>query len=330
MPIEGDLRSLNLSSVLQLVAQENLSGVLRLKKRGEIADIGVQEGLVTGAFYERGERSERLESYLVKSGIIGKNVFELVEEIHNETKRPIMNIIIEDHYLSVEEVERIIMFKIQEVFDELFTWEEGEFKFEQGSVVYPKSMIKIRMNTNKLIIEAARRFDEWPRIKKAIASGDIVYKKVDRPELKLKPAEDEERILTLLDGRRNVDELIEISGLGRFRTYSCMYHLLSSGQIEIAYAKPTVKKMKRERKAISLKFMAVPLSIAVLVGGLLVEFLIGNYVHQKNIFKIMLINESGEIKSYEPYRQIFFYQHNRLPSEIEIREIFLSKIKIRY
>src|SRR4030042_525972 len=325
MPIEGDLKSLNLSSVLQLVGQENLSGVLRLKKKGVIADVGLHDGLVTGAFYERGEKSERLEAYLVKSGIIGKNVFELVQEIHNETKRPIMNIIIEDHYLSVEEVERIIMFKIQEVFDELFTWEEGDFKFEQGSVIYPKSTIKIRMNTSSLILEAARRYDEWPRIKKIITSGDIVYKKVDRPELKLKPAEDEERILTLLDGRRSVDELIEISGLGRFRTYSCLYHLISSGQIEIAYAKPTVKKMKRERKAISFKFMLVPVSVAIMLIGLIFEFLVGSYLNQKQLFNITLINKSGEIKAYEPYKQIFFYKHNRLPSSAEVRDIFLSE-----
>ncbi len=322
MPIEGDLRSLNLSSVLQLVGQERLNGVLRMKKRGEIADIGFQEGLVTGAFYERGDKAERLETYLVKSGIIGKNVFELVQEIHNETKRPIMNIIIEDHYLSVEEVERIIMFKIQEVFDELFTWEEGEFKFEQSSVIYPKSMIKIRMNTSSLILEAARRFDEWPRIKKVIASGDIVYKKVDRPELKLKPADDEERLLTLLDGRRSVDELTEISGLGRFRTYSCLYHLLSSGQIEIAYAKPTIKKAKRERKPISLKFLIMPIGVAVMIIGLIIEFLIGNYLNRKNMFNIKLINESNEIKAYEPYKQIFFYKHNRMPSNTEVRDIF--------
>ncbi len=325
MPIEGDLRSLNLGSVLQLTAQERLSGVLRLKRRGEIADIGFQEGMVTGAFYERGEKAERLEAYLVKSGIIGKNVFDLVQEIHNETKRPIMSIIIEDNYLRIEEVERIIQFKIQEVFDELFTWAEGEFKFEQGSVVYPRSMVKIRMNTSSLILEAARRFDEWPRIRNTVTSGDIVYKKVDRPELKLKPAVDEERILTLLDGRRSVDELTEISGLGRFRTYSCLYHLLSSGQIEIAYAKPTVKKTKRERKAISFKFMLVPASVAIMIIGLGAEFLIGNYLNRQGWFRVTLINQSEAVEAYEPYKQVFFYKHNRTPSSGEIRDIFLSE-----
>ncbi len=71
MPIEGDLKSLNLASVLQLVSQERLTGVFKLKRKSEIVDIGFAEGMVTGAFYERGEEFERLETYLVKSGIIG-------------------------------------------------------------------------------------------------------------------------------------------------------------------------------------------------------------------------------------------------------------------
>lgn len=118
MPIEGDLKSLNLSSVLQLIAQENLTGVLKLKRRNDIVDIGFSNGQITGAFYERGDKSERMEKYLVRSRIIGKNVYELIEEIHHETKRPIMNIILEDKYVTRAQVENLIKFKIQEVIDE--------------------------------------------------------------------------------------------------------------------------------------------------------------------------------------------------------------------
>lgn len=321
MPIEGDLKSLNLSSVLQLISQEHLTGVLKIKRKNEVVDVGFFEGQITGAFYERGDKVDRLENYLVRSGIIGKNVYALVEEIHNETKRPVMNILLEDKYLTTEEVERIIKFKIQEVFDEMFTWEQGAFKFEQGSVIYPKSMLKIRMNTEGLILESAHRFDEWPRIKNAIPSGDIVHKKVERPELKLKPPEDEARVLSLLDGHRSVDDLIEISGLGKFHTYSCLYHLISTGQIELAYAKPSPKKI-REKRQISLNFMVVPLSIAAAIIILIIEFLIGNYISNHHILSFNVINEEFYESDYKNYREIFFYKHNRMPSAEEVRDIF--------
>jgi hypothetical protein len=321
MPIEGDLKSLNLSSVMQLISQENLTGVLKIKRRNEVVDIGFSAGQVTGAFYEKGEKSERMEKYLVRSGIIGKNVYELVEEIHSETKRPVMNIILEDKYVTRAQVESLIKFKIQEVVDETFTWNDGAFKFEQNSIIYPKSMIKIRMNTEGLILEAARRFDEWSKISKSIASGDIVFKKVERPELKLKPSAEEERVLSLLNGHRSVDDMIEISGLGKFRTYSFLYRLLSTGQIEMAYAKPTPKKMRQKRE-FSIKFLRMPITIAIAVVMLILEFIIGNYFASNKTVAINLVNDDFYVTDHKHYQRIFFYKHNRMPAVNEVIEIF--------
>lgn len=321
MPIEGDLKSLNLSSVMQLIAQENLTGVLKIRRRNETVDMGFSSGQVTGAFYEKGDKAERMEKYLVRSGIIGKNVYELVEEIHRETRRPIMNIILEDKYVTMAQVENLIRFKIQEVIDEIFTWDDGAFKFEQNSVIYPKSMIKIRLNTEALILEAARRFDEWAKISKSVASGDIVFRKVERPELKLKPSQEEERVLSLLNGHRSVDDLIELSGLGKFRTYSYLYRLLSTGQIEMSYAKPTPKKARPKMK-LSLKFLRAPITFTIIVVILIIEFLIGSYVSSHSILSIDLVNDDFYIQNHEHYREIFFYKHDRKPSVKEVIEIF--------
>lgn len=309
---------------MQLISQERLSGVLKIKRKNELVDIGFAEGEVTGAFYERGEKMDRLEDYLVRSGFIGKNVYDLVLEIHDETKRPIMNVILEDHYLTVEEVERIIKFKIQEVMDELFSWVEGNFKFEQGSVIYPKSLIKIRMNTEGLILESARRMDEWPRINKAIPSDDIVFKKIENPELKFTPPEDEARVLSLLDGHRSIEDLIEISGLGKFRTYSCLYRLNSSGQIEVAYAKPATKTTRPKRKKLSLKFLTAPVGLVITVAILVFELLIGNFLAQLELVTFKALNKDAFHPSYEAYKEVFFFQHNRTPSTNEVKQLFID------
>ncbi|KPK72117.1 hypothetical protein AMJ87_05695 [candidate division WOR_3 bacterium SM23_60] len=321
MPIEGDLKSINFSSVLQTVAQEHLTGVLKIKKKSDVVDIGFADGQITGAFFERGDKSERLETYLVRSGIVGKHVYQMVEDIHNETKRPIMNILLEDKYLTKEEIERIIKFKIQEVIDEVFIWEHGAFTFEQGSVIYPKSMIKVRLDTEGIVMESARRMDEWPKIKDTITSDDIVYKKVERPELKLTPGENESRILSLLDGHRSVADLVEISGLGKFQTYSCLYRLLTTGQIEISYAKPIIT-IPTQHKKVSLTFLRVPVSIAVIVILLVLEFLLGNYVAQQYTIPIKLLHNDFYTQDHEIYQEIFYYRNNRTPSISEVEEVF--------
>jgi len=322
VPIEGDLKSLNLSNVLQLISQQRLTGILKIKRQEELIDIGFIEGQITGAFYEQGVKNERLETYLVRSGLLGKNVYEMIEEMHKETKRPIMSIILEDKYLTTEEVERIIKFKIQEVFDEIFMTEDGRFKFEPDAVIYPKSQIRIRLNTERVVLEAARRFDEWPRIKTTIQSDDIVYKRIERPELKLKLPDDEARVLSVLDGHRSVDDLIEISGLGKFHTCSCLYHLLSTGQIEVSYAKPT-PRILRPRREISLKFLTVPLTVIATLIILLIEFLAGNYLSQHHILTFGMVNEEFYETDHKSYQQIFFYKHGRTPSSEEVEDIFL-------
>ncbi len=321
MPIEGDLKSINFASILQLIAQEKLTGVLKIKKKNEIVDIGFIEGQITGAFFEKGEKTERLENYLVRSGFIKKNLYEMIKEIHEETKRPIMNIIIDDKYLTIEEIERIIKFKIQEVIDEVFTWQEGEFKFEQGAVIYPKSLIKIRLGTENIVLESARRFDEWPRIVSQITSPDLVFKKIERPELKLKLPEDELRILSLIDGHRSVNDLVDISGLGKFHTYSCLYHLLTTGQIELAYAKPT-PKVVRSKKEISLKFLSTPATIFLFLIVIFLEIFIGNFISNRIKYSFSFFNTSYIESDYYDYKKIFFYKHNRIPSNSEVKAIF--------
>lgn len=321
MPIEGDLKSINFASILQLISQEHLTGVLKIRRKNELVDIGFIEGFITGAFFEKGEKTERLENYLVRSGIIKKNLFEMIREIHEETKRPIMNIIIDDKYLTVDEIERIIKFKIQEVVDEVFTWQEGEFKFEQGAVIYPKSIIKIRLNTENMVLESARRFDEWPRIINQIPSSDLVYKKIDRPELKLKLPDDELLVLSLVDGQRSVDDLIEISGLGKFHTYSCLYHLLTTGRIELSYAKPT-PKMTKPKKEISLKFLSTPAMIFLFIVIVLIEILAGNFASKKLNFSFSVFEQPVSESDYYDYKKVFFYKHNRIPSTVEVKSIF--------
>ncbi len=319
MAIEGDLKSLNISSVLQLISSERLTGVLKIRKHPEVADVGFVDGDVAGAFFEVGERVESLETYLVKSGMIGKNLFDMIVDIHHETKRPIISIIIEDKYLTIEEIERTIKFKIQEVMDELFTWKEGDFKFNEGALIYPKSVIKVRMHTEGLILESARRLDEWPRISKAISSEDIVFKRIDRPELKLHLKEDEARVLSLIDERRSVDDLLQISGLGKFHTYACLYHLQSTGQIEVAYAKPSVKK--EQKTVVSMKSFSTGITGALAIGILVAGFVAGIFFSNLRVFSVdWCCTEEHEEDG--DHSMIFFYKHQRQPSLQELNDFF--------
>lgn len=114
----------------------------------------------------------------------------------------------------------------------LFTWTQGVFNFEPG--VVPEEGVELdSIDPQSLMLEGARRVDEWGLIAKKIPTFDIVYA-LDRHELlqharALTP--EEERIIPLIDGQRDVSAIIADSGMGEFATAKALYSLLTTGHV---------------------------------------------------------------------------------------------------
>jgi tetratricopeptide (TPR) repeat protein len=81
------------------------------------------------------------------------------------------------------------------------------------------------------ISEGARRVDEWSLIEKKIPSFDLIFA-VDRDRLAISEAtltDVQQRLLPLLDGSRDVNRVIEDSGLGEFELGKALYGLITAG-----------------------------------------------------------------------------------------------------
>jgi tetratricopeptide (TPR) repeat protein len=112
----------------------------------------------------------------------------------------------------------------------LFTWTQGTFNFEPGAT--PDEGVPMHsIDPQSLLLEGARRVDEWALIAKKIPTFDIVYA-MDRHrmmaiERELTP--EEEKLVPLVDGQRDVSALIAESKLGEFVTAKTLYGLLMTG-----------------------------------------------------------------------------------------------------
>ncbi len=320
MSLEGNLKSLNLVAVLQLISNERMTGVLKIKSKAEVVCIGFDEGMITGAFYEKGGKQERLENYLVKSGMVSHENYHAITKIQESTNQPIINLLLENNYLKQEEVEMVIKFKIQEVLDEVFVWVEGEFKFETNKSIYPKSIIKIKMNTEAVILEGMRRIDEWPRIVKVISSNELVFKRKEKPDVRIEFTEEEKRVYELINDKSTVQEIIDIGGLGRFRTYSALFHLYSIGQIETYYIKPTLKEGVGLK--FSLRFLLIPAVIFLVALYLILIISLGLYVRQERLFNLEVSSIESFNNRISDQSEIFFLINNRMPLPAELKQNF--------
>ena len=129
-----------------------------------------------------------------------------------------------------DELHAQIRLQIEEAVYYLFTWMQGTFNFEAD--VHPEEQdLLVSINPESLLLEGARRVDEWSLIEKKIPSFDLVFD-VDRGKLAesgvLLPRE-QQVIIDLLDGRRDVAAVIEESGLGEFDVGKAIYGLVTAG-----------------------------------------------------------------------------------------------------
>ncbi len=112
----------------------------------------------------------------------------------------------------------------------MFTWDDGAFNFEPG-ISPPEGVPVAAIDPQSVLLEGARRVDEWAVVEKKIHSFDLVFA-LERQELlrtKLELTPEQQELLPLIDGHRDVSALIEESGLGEFVVGKELYGLITAG-----------------------------------------------------------------------------------------------------
>ena len=114
----------------------------------------------------------------------------------------------------------------------LAIWSQGEFKFEPGIATEVHSISK--SNTN-LLMEAARRLDEWRVLSKKIPSTEMVPEFVvqDNREGQINLNTSEWMILSKIDGHRSIKEIAGAGGLSVFDASKVLYGLVATGLIRL-------------------------------------------------------------------------------------------------
>jgi len=114
----------------------------------------------------------------------------------------------------------------------LFTWTHGTFNFEPG--VTPDDEVEtVSLDPQGLMLEGARRVDEWALIAKKIPTFEIVFSIVqwDLVEAERSLTDDQRTLVSLIDGARDVQALVAASNLSEFTVGKSLYGLLNAGYI---------------------------------------------------------------------------------------------------
>ncbi len=229
MAIEGSLAEVSLADICQLLAMGKKTGCLTVTDRSNFGYVYFEGGRVTYASILN--RPDRLGELLVRNDVIGReDLSQAMERQAHEPGKRLGELLVAQGSLSEEELDRFITIQIEEAVYHLFTWNEGSFHFdpeqrpEQGAR-------KVSINAESLLLEGARRVDEWSLIEKKVPSMDLVFalERDPRGEEGMELTEEHHKILPLLDGSRTVREVVEESGLVEFEVAKAIYGLLQAG-----------------------------------------------------------------------------------------------------
>ncbi len=238
MAIEGPLKELGIHDVFQLLDLSRKTGVLTVtsKLRHNQGTVCFDNGAVVYALVE--SNPHPLGEVLLKGGKITEADLARARDMqqHGDERR-LGEILVEIGAIGTRELERQVRFQIEEVIFEVMNWSEGYFSFEEGPLHEVPADATIRISTASVLMEGARRIDEWSRIERKIPNVGVVpalavAEEGDTGQLDLLP--DEWEVLATIDGEQDVRGISSLIGRSDFDVAKTLFGLESARLITIA------------------------------------------------------------------------------------------------
>lgn len=111
----------------------------------------------------------------------------------------------------------------------LIAWDSGNFVFDENDFDINPT---ITSSVTSLLMESARRIDEWKLLRKKIGSIDAIpqFSEIDRRERrKISLSTLEWMVIAKIDGTKTIDQISKESGINIFDTSRMVFGMIASG-----------------------------------------------------------------------------------------------------
>ncbi len=232
MALQGNLRDFSVSEILQMIGTQKKTGCLLLSRAGDNLVVYVSDGRVVSA-REPGMRADDPLLALLR-GIhrLPDEQYRGLLTLHRETGRDLEDLLVTGRYMEQEELAAYVERQILDTMLQLSRWDSGSYRFDPALAW--KGPPLVRLSTEGVLIEAARRVDEQKRFGPLFADPHQVLGVRDLPDPE-EPLTDEEReLFGIIDGRRTLAEVTEAAPLTEYETHEALHRLMEAGWVEKA------------------------------------------------------------------------------------------------
>jgi len=245
MQPSGNLSDISLPSFFHKFMLSKGTGILRLTQGKMIKEIYFLKG--KAVYVKSNILSETLGRVLLEKGLVSQDTYDISLRIMQETKKPHGTILKELGALKVP-LEEALQTQMEYKLITSFQWKDGTYSFRSMKEL-PQGIEHIELSTPYIVLHG---------IKSSVGLDELTEKLsgyMDEPMAEVKSiysfqefgfAPEEEEVFHLIDGKRTVKDILEMSKLGLQDTLSLLYALIL---LELACPASLVQQIEKEASA---------------------------------------------------------------------------------
>ena len=227
MPITGDIQTFSIAAVSRMIHSERKTGILKISSGANFMQIYFEKGAIVsvdGNFPE----DLSLGALLLDDQLIHEDVFKEAEEIQQKSGKRLETVLLERGFISEERLNRIVQHQFKEAVARALTWHDGMLEYKDGLDGFVQS-IPLEMDPDRLMAEA----EKWREYRTLIPSDRAVFRIKDEAlRSRSFSAESIHRVMLMIDGTRNVADIIKETDLPRIGVYKALIALYMQGAVD--------------------------------------------------------------------------------------------------
>lgn len=236
--LSGSLDAFALSDVFSLLAMTRKTGTLRIRTGRAEGWLEFRDGEVAYAVSDT--RRMALASRLLGGGLVDDGQLRHIVAAQRGGAAALSQALLQSDVVDEQAFDALFREQIQDAVFELMRQPEGDFDFDPAlpGAEYDGQArtVHLTVGTDQLVEEGQRRLREWDDILTHVVSFDAVVTLAPRPPTEavtVSMEADQWRLLTFVDGRRTVRDLVDLIGQGEYGTCQMIASLSSSGLVEV-------------------------------------------------------------------------------------------------
>lgn len=229
--LAGDLRAIPMAEVLELLSQQEQSGVLEISRGNGQVELHFHGGQIMFAAAAGLTEELLLGRFVLENHFMAKEDLDLFLKSRSGSSSLLGTQLVKLGYISSDDLKVAIREQACELVYELLRWSYGKFVFRSSASLAPVAAeAALGLSVDGILMEGFRRVDEWHLIEREIDNFDTVFLRNEDAVSRMgrgRLSREELAVLELVNGRNTVKEIVRQSRMGSFEVSKMLYRLLS-------------------------------------------------------------------------------------------------------